>query len=342
MSPIANSVTVAAAAGLWLEVCRHGSPDGERKPLEPSTLREYERHVRYIMDPEIGIGQVKLNQLSKAVVDDFLKRLRGNGRSASMARKVRTSLSSLIGHSQELGKVGRNVLRASRRQRHGNRESKEIVIPSKEELRALLAADDQIPLWFRAFLTVAILAGLRASELRGLPWRHVDFEGGIIKVRQRADFAGRIGPPKTEAGNRNVAMTPTVRRTLQELYIAQGRPDDGLVFATRTGTPINHSNLVQRFYEPLQRRLGMERPKLNIDDKPVRDRHGNPRLLYGLHELRHAAASLFIEQNWTPKKVQVTMGHSSIQVTFDIYGKLFKNGADDQTAMAAVEAGLRG
>ena len=317
------SVTVAQAAAAWLEVCRSGSPDGERRPLEPSTLREYERHVRYITDSAIGIGQVKLNQLNKATIDAFLKRLRDAGRSASMARKVRVSLSSLIGHAQDLGKVGRNVLRAGRRQRHGDREAKEIVIPSKDELRALLAPDVPTPLWFRAFLTVAILAGLRASELRGLPWRNVDFDNSLIKVRQRADFAGRIGAPKSKAGNRDVDMAPTVRRALQELYIAQGCPADGLVFPTRTGKPINHSNLVQRFYEPLQRRLGIAAP-------------------YGLHALRHAAASLFIEQGWTPKKVQVKMGHSSIQVTYDTYGKLFRNGEDDRAAMAAVEAALLG
>jgi integrase len=42
-----------------------------------------------------------------------------------------------------------------------------------------------------------------------------------------------------------------------------------------------------------------------------------------LHALRHAAASLFIEQGFTPKRVQALMGHSSIQVTFDTYGHLF-------------------
>jgi hypothetical protein len=36
---------------------------------------------------------------------------------------------------------------------------------------------------------------------------------------------------------------------------------------------------------------------------------------YSLHALRHAAASLFIAQGWTPKKVQTVMGHSSIAVT---------------------------
>jgi hypothetical protein len=36
------------------------------------------------------------------------------------------------------------------------------------------------------------------------------------------------------------------------------------------------------------------------------------------------------------------MGHSSIKVTFDTYGKLFKDGGGDQAEMAKLEAALLG
>jgi integrase len=311
------SITVAKAAELWLETCRHGSPDGEHAPLEASTVREYERYVRYMTGDAI-VG-VTLNQLDRAMVDEFLKRLRGARRSTAMVRKVRTALSTLISHAQEKGKVGRNVLRdQQRRRRTGKRDQKDIVIPTKAELRAMLG-DGESPLWFRAFLAIAVYGGLRASELRGLRWQHVDLEAGVLKVRQRADFAGRIGAPKSKAGNRDVPMTPTVRKLLAELHMAQGRPTDGLVFATSTGRPMNHSNIVKRCYNPLQDRLGIA-----------------PR--YGLHALRHAAASLFIEQGMNPKRVQVLMGHSSITMTMDVYGKLFPAPDDDRAAMAKLEA----
>ena len=46
---------------------------------------------------------------------------------------------------------------------------------------------------------------------------------------------------------------------------------------------------------------------------------------YNFHLLRHAAASLFIAYlNWTPKRIQTVMGHSSVQMTFDLYGHLRK------------------
>ena len=63
---------------------------------------------------------------------------------------------------------------------------------------------------------------------------------------------------------------------------------------------------------------------------------------YGMQSFRHAAASLFIEQGFTPKRVQALMGHSTIQMTFDTYGHLFPAPADDQLAMRQLQARLLG
>jgi integrase len=56
---------------------------------------------------------------------------------------------------------------------------------------------------------------------------------------------------------------------------------------------------------------------------------------YGLHSFRHAAASLWIEHRFSPKRVQALMGH---QMTFDVCGHLFPSETDDPTAMAMVQA----
>jgi hypothetical protein len=53
-------------------------------------------------------------------------------------------------------------------------------------------------------LVVSALCGLRASETRGLRWSDVDFTNGFLHVRQRADFYGMLGEPKSAAGHRPV------------------------------------------------------------------------------------------------------------------------------------------
>jgi integrase len=87
------------------------------------------------------------------------------------------------------------------------------------------------------------------------------------------------------------------------------------------------SNVYRLFWTPLQIKCGLT------------DENGGAR--YGFHMLRHAAASLFIAYlGWTPKRVQTVMGHSSITMTYDLYGHMFENKDSDREAMQKIEAAI--
>ena len=59
------------------------------------------------------------------------------------------------------------------------------------------------------------------------------------------------------------------------------------------------------------------------------------------HDLRHFAVSLWIEQGFPPRAIMEFAGHSSIQLTFDLYGHLLPS-PDHQQGMAEIEAKLLG
>jgi hypothetical protein len=61
---------------------------------------------------------------------------------------------------------------------------------------------------------------------------------------------------------------------------------------------------------------------------------------YNFHALRHAAASLFIEQGWTPKKSTNDYGTLVNPGDIRYLGHLFTSPADDAEAMAQIEARL--
>jgi integrase len=63
---------------------------------------------------------------------------------------------------------------------------------------------------------------------------------------------------------------------------------------------------------------------------------------YGMHAFRHAAASLLIDQGLSPKRIQSFMGHSTISVTFDVYGHLFPDADEDQAVMQQLQQRLIG
>jgi len=184
-----------------------------------------------------------------------------------------------------------------------------------------------------------------AAELRGLTWAHVDFDDALIYVRQRADRLGKIGKPKSKAGRRDVPIGPHLVRILREWRLGQPAEQrcSGLVFPDATGNVEDHTTMYRRF-GALQIACGIAEPRVDAEGKPVVDKDGNveARQKYGLHAMRHACAAVLIDQGWQPKRIQVFMGHSSIKLTFDTYGHLFKDAEGDQKAMAKLEGALLG
>ena len=172
----------------------------------------------------------------------------------------------------------------------------------------------------------AVFTGTRISELRGLTRDHVDFDRRIIMVRQRADEFGEMGPPKSRAGRRDVPMTPTLAKTLLAWKTVCPAGELGLVFPNDLGRPMNYSNFYNRVFRPM------------LVDNGIVGEDGEPR--FSIHTLRHAAASMFIEQSWTPKKVQMLLGHSSITMMMDVCGHLFDNPEEDVAMFEKLEADL--
>lgn len=167
---------------------------------------------------------------------------------------------------------------------------------------------------------------MRISELRGLTWNAVDFDRSVIKVCQRADEYCQIDLPKSRAGTREIPMAPMVIEALSDWkgFVPDSRI--GLVFPNSVGKVQNYSNIYNRVFKPMLIKEGI------VDEK------GEPK--FGIHGLRHAAASLFIEQGWNPKKIQTLLGHASITMTMDVYGHLFENAEEDVYMFEKLEKDL--
>jgi integrase len=328
-----RSVTVAKAAELWLESC-------EAAALERATITAYRQHVDLHIVPVLGA--LRLSQLSVPTVRGFEDRLRRDGRSPAMVRKARRSLGALLADAQERGLVAQNVVYSMRKNRRDRRAESNgklkigVDIPSPDEVRAIVAALPRCadPQRWRPLLLTAIFTGLRSSELRGLRWADVDLKRGELHVRQRADRYGKIGRPKSEAGERTVPMPPTVVSVLREHRLACPRNELDLVFANGRGGIEHRNSIVEQGLWPAQIAAG------------VVDGDGEAKYK-GLHGLRHFYASWCINRRADGglelplKVVQARLGHASIQMTADTYGHLFPR-VDDGAELAAAEKAFLG
>ena len=309
-TPDSASVSVERAAQLWLDTVRAAG-------REHTTVAAYEQHVRLHIVPECGA--TKLSHLTAPKVRKYLDNWLDN-LSRPMAVRVLRTFKAILSDAQERGLVAQNVATAVRARKQ-SRDKAKIVPPSKTALRAILkaaeASDDTMG---RAIVELAIFSGLRASELRGLPWSALDLKTGSVTVEQRADAKGIIGPPKSNAGYRVVPLPARVTATLKAWKLACPPNDAELVFPSKLGKPLSHRVMTRNHVLPILGKAEVE--------------------AMGMHGFRHAAASLWIEQGLNPKRVQQLMGHSSIQLTFDVYGHLFPDPERDGGLGDAIERAI--
>ncbi|RBI83785.1 hypothetical protein DRV85_14115 [Rhodosalinus halophilus] len=84
----------------------------------------------------------------------------------------------------------------------------------------------------------------------------------------------------------------------------------------RVGKPRNRADIYNRVFPPM------------MVDRGTTD--GDQR--FGIHALRPAAASFFIERRWILERIHALLGRASITMPMDVYGHLFDN-AEDAVAM---------
>lgn len=124
-----QKVTLGAFLPTWLE---RRVQDG----LRPSTERMYRRYIKQDLVPAIGL--VRLSQLRKHQVDQFIQQLRSDGRGATTIRRIHAVLSSALTAAERLDLIDFNP-------------ATKIALPTPARSKAKIWEPDQV----RAFLDAA-------------------------------------------------------------------------------------------------------------------------------------------------------------------------------------------
>ncbi|MHB2020761.1 MAG: site-specific integrase [Candidatus Xenobia bacterium] len=164
-----------------------------------------------------------------------------------------------------------------------------------------------------ALYVLAITAGLRQGELLGLKWADINLSAAELHVRRTIYRVNRrgwvISEPKTAKGRRMVALPAVAVEALRQHRSAQleerlaagsAWQDGDWVFPNTDGCLLERQHLVFRSFKPALERAGL----------PVLTR---------FHDLRHAMATMMLEDGTHPKVVQERLGHATISVTLDTY-----------------------
>ncbi len=157
---------------------------------------------------------------------------------------------------------------------------------------------------YRNYMAVRFFSGLRSGEMHGLRWKNIDFDAGLILVRETLVKGEVQSGGKTYESVRDVPMLPIVREALEAQYkVTGGRYE--WVFCNRNGMPIDTNNFVKRVW----------RPMLAYVDLPYR----RP------YQTRHTTATLMLAAGESPEWIASILGHTSTEMLFKTYSRFVPN-----------------
>jgi integrase len=305
-----SKATLAEFADGWLA--------RQESRLRPRTHERYASYLRLQVKPRLGarrLQSITVDDVADLIAgmeagvryeerDGRLVEVEGAPYAAWTIRSTVMVLGRVLGSAERSGIITSNPVRRLERGERPKVKRPEFPSLDRESIGRLVAAT---PEKYRVLVAVSVLTGLRQGEALGLQWQDVDVKDGVLRVRHQLERTGQLGEPKTQAAKREVPFPPSLGRMLsahREEAFARGlaRPTD-FVFASETGGPLHHRNIVRR---------GLEKAVETAD---------LPELSW--HALRHVAASVLIAEGASVAYVSRVLGHASPAITLDSYAHEF-------------------
>jgi len=125
---------------------------------------------------------------------------------------------------------------------------------------------------------------------------------------RRSIYQGALTTPKTEDSNRVVDVPQQLLDDLA-VYKAMHPPigERNLIFRQETGRALDPDTWHREHLVPLLERAGLRLPRA------------------GLHSLRHTYVSILIAQGEDIGYIAAQVGHTSVQLTWDVYAHVFRH-----------------
>ncbi|HEY8789882.1 MAG TPA: tyrosine-type recombinase/integrase [Actinopolymorphaceae bacterium] len=289
--------TVAEWLGYWLDTIAI-------RKVRASTLQGYRGKVTVRIVP--AVGHHRIDRLQPEHLDAWYLELADEGLAPATILQLHRILSRALKVAMQRGKIARNVCSLI----DAPSLRREEVVPfSTAEARALLAAARGLR--NEARWSVALALGLRQGEALALRWEDVDLETGTLTVRrsmQRLVGKGLVfDEPKSRAGRRTIMPPNGLRDALhahragqleERLDAGSVWQEHGLLFAQVNGRPIDPGS-DWKSWKALLARAGLRDARL--------------------HDARHTAATLLLQQGVPARVAMQILGHSQISLTLGTY-----------------------
>jgi integrase len=315
--------TVEQYLTTWLE-------DVQKQGIEEVSYIKQKRILSKHIIP--AFGHMRLKSLTAQHVQQLYTALFKKGYKPNTIQSIHAFVHKALKNAVRWKLVSFNVadqVTIPRKQQGGEEETEVAQALTAEQALHLLKAARDHPL--EAFVALALITGMRHGELAALRWQDVDLEKRRLSIKWTVAFDWEYGfikgDPKSKSSARNIQLPQFVvnallrhRTRIEELKVKMGElwEENDLVFPNRYGRYHRPSHTGLQFHR-LLKKAGL--PKIRI------------------HDLRHSTASLLIiVLKMPPKLVQELLGHSTMDMTMDIY--THSNEAQQREMMDAFDSFL--
>lgn len=260
-----------------------------RKRLQPRTAENYRRWMeqKVLVDPALDTS---LNHLTPAAIQRWFADL--YRRQPSTASKAARALNGCLNMAVADGLIMRNPLELDKGW-YLEDVDQDRPYASPEDVERLVAV---LPPRWRAVVYLASYCGLRFGEIHGLSVDDVDLVRGTVQVRRAwvepDTSAAHIGPVKSKAGRRTIAIPPPVLPFLEQ-HIAQfvSPASKGFLFRGPSGAVPARSNFSTTWTR--------NRKKAGLPEG------------FHFHDLRGSGATWLAEDGATLRELMDWLGHSN-------------------------------
>jgi integrase len=266
----------------------------EEIPERPSTASRYRCWLKNHVEPKWRDSPIE--QIKPLHVEEWLKKL-------DLAPKSKSHLKNLMrvlfnaAMRWELIPYQLNPMSLVR-VKDSSKRQREPKALSVDEFRKLL---EYIPEPFRTMCIVAMCLGLRVSEILGLRWNDIDWEGLQLEVRQ-AYVYGKQGDVKTKASHRWMPLDRSLAERLRQpkASVAPLAKSEDWIFANpETGKPYWPGRIQENWLVPAAEKAGIGR--------------------IGWHSFRHSHSTLLHALGVDLKVQQELLRHADVRTTMNIY-----------------------
>ena len=329
IDPTLGRTRFDAYAAAWLKA----------KQVSPATLVKLEGVVRRELVPPFG--KMQLKDITPIVVRGWVATLSPRLAPATVRGLVAT-LSSVLSDAVDDGYLQTSPVRL----KHGDLPrvtASDKMFLTVPQIKKLIVSTDE---FYRPLIHFTAWTGMRWGEVTALRWEDTLLADKLARVTRAASLGPGAellyGPPKTEASRREITLDARTVRLLREHKLAtQSYGRTGLVFTTPSGRPLRANYFRPKVWMPAvvaafgAGASGLERSCptcLALPGSRCRTPKGvavlvahKPRheaKLPTFHDLRHSYISHLLVSGLDPVTVSRMAGHSSTQMTLDVYGRL--------------------